>query len=240
MLRLRSLAVALFVLSAPACDDAEAKRQQRRADFAAEHGDTLKARAKALEEITADAKTHEPVTGNKLSVDGPIDFRKTVKSDSVNARVARLETLTGEGKPFLLPMAEPRWIENYRKFGAGTDIRSITDLQEIQRVRYVLVLRAHEVVEPKLTTGLITKFDGGKVAGDALLYDLDGAKYLGGFAFSANNSAEINASVEHKESSLRGDLIRNAANAIQEQLKASVKTLELPLEDNGQLRYAKD
>jgi hypothetical protein len=76
-------------------------------------------------------------------------------------------------------------------------------LNRFARWRYAIVIktrsvRAPQVASPPVSTNLTNKavyshgmFTGGELAGDALIYDLNDASFLGGFPFTAQSSDHV-------------------------------------------------
>ena len=81
-------------------------------------------------------------------------------------------------------------------------------------LRYVLVIRNLEVREATLTGASTRTYTGGTCEGDALLYDLESGKSVGGFRFAGRSSEKVRAEASAPEAYLTGDLKANTVGAI--------------------------
>ncbi len=92
--------------------------------------------------------------------------------------------------------------------------------KRLQRVKYLLVVRVKDYWPA--TDNFGDTFSPGRAAGDALLYEIAGAKFLGALAFKATNSDVAVLSESESSEELKKDLGSNMADAIQAQLKEHI------------------
>jgi hypothetical protein len=108
--------------------------------------------------------------------------------------------------------------------GAEIDLRVLDDgLRTLARTKYVLVLRLRERTKPNLVMAeLIEKkmesFKAGRVAGDALLFDVEARKYLAGFVIDASNSETVSVRDKDVHGQLESELLERTRTLIEEKL----------------------
>lgn len=91
-------------------------------------------------------------------------------------------------------------------------------------LRYVAFARTHELKRPDYSvedaTDSTRTFVPGRLAGDVLLYDLEGGKLLGGVRFDVESSRSLyQTSSEGTREALDSDLVRNVNLSLTESLK---------------------
>jgi hypothetical protein len=102
-------------------------------------------------------------------------------------------------------------------------------LSALERMKYLLVLRLRtrqppNLVMSELQAGQMKSFEGGRVAGDAVLYDVEHGTMLGGFTVDAGSDAEV----EVRNSRVHDQLqLKLAANA-NEQIKSKLALVGTP------------
>lgn len=99
-------------------------------------------------------------------------------------------------------------------YGSGNLETKEEVLQEFIRLKYVLVIRNLEVRDAALTGASTRTFTGGTCEGDALLYDLESGRSVGGFRFSGRSSEKVRADMGDPEAYLTGNLKTNTVGAI--------------------------
>lgn len=96
-------------------------------------------------------------------------------------------------------------------------------LQQFSGLRYLLVIRNMDVQEPKVLTGKLgskTSFSAGSCSGDAILFDIEARKSVGGFRFSGASSGEVQAGVSNPQGYLSADLRINTESLISAEFQA--------------------
>jgi hypothetical protein len=114
-------------------------------------------------------------------------------------------------------------------FGMSKDYRLkhlAMDLQSFLGVQYVLVMRTTRKVEPRMWGN--TGYTGGSWEGEALLFEVDGKKFLGGIRFSASSSPRVEANRTATAEYLQNDLRSNAAKLVRKAFEARFSGSEPP------------
>jgi hypothetical protein len=99
----------------------------------------------------------------------------------------------------------------------------VNDLGWLERTKYVLVLRlptreSPSLVLSELEAGEMKSFEGGQVAGDAVLYDVELGTFLGGFALDVSSQSELEVRNSGVHGQLQLALAGNVESRIQEEL----------------------
>jgi hypothetical protein len=95
------------------------------------------------------------------------------------------------------------------------------ELEALAKVKFVLVPRL-EFKRPTYNIdedGKVRTFNPGTITGDALVYDLTTAKYLGGFTLAATNANEVEDSSHSVFTSLQNELIDQTNTQIRDKLQ---------------------
>jgi hypothetical protein len=180
-----------------------------------DHRAAAQAKLDAFGKIETDAKARPPVTSasfeelpDSLSLTSEGSFDTGVVLLDVLAKPCDKELRFG-GDPEAprvdlarLPTNPKLWFRNaacYLGNGAPPAGEREPEPEKLERwfgqlegSKYLLVIRFHAYSEPKVLGDAVSasKFASGKISGDGLLYAVDGAKYLGGFPFAVDSSAE--------------------------------------------------
>lgn len=111
-----------------------------------------------------------------------------------------------------------------RRYGSEP-VASILDegLSWLERTKYLVVLRVPTRVPPglvmeELKAREMKTFTGGRVAGDALLYDIESASFLGGFAFEGKSDEKVEVHDTYVHEQLASKLAKNAEEVIKKKL----------------------
>jgi len=115
------------------------------------------------------------------------------------------------------PIADPVSLLKTGEFHggrAGNSAMMEKVLREFGGLKYLLVIRNLEVREAALTPGRRDSFTGGSCEGDALLFDLDLGRSVGGFRFSGSSSEQVSAQTSNPQGFLGADLRINTVRII--------------------------
>jgi hypothetical protein len=192
------------------------------ADMINRYRTVTEAKLAAIRAVGARVATEFVPTGGPFELEGPApEF--TPSGSKSNAIVMEPDHFTTPEPPqarFRLTRENP--IANAATllkkgelyYGSGNLEAKEEVLQDFTRLRYVLVIRNLEVKEAALTAGSSKTFSGGTCEGDALLYDLDRCKTVGGFRFAGRSSEKVRVDANDAESYLSGNLKTNTVQAI--------------------------
>lgn len=206
-------------------DDKAAEGAAKDQAFQAEHGAALSAKGKALARIVEDARKRDSLRAPAPAGAARLDFGPARSGG--NAEALNLESLTDQKPPVFLAYQTGHGVRALRDLAAGrSPLRS--SLEEAVPLDYLLVVRQPEYVDPVQQTGSLFTFRAGRVAGDALLYDLRTGDFLGGVPYEATSSEAVKGSMEDSAPALRADLSRRAEQAIAAAVAALAKEVRPP------------
>lgn len=170
------------------------------------------------------------------------DYNTALAFDKHLAQPSRAESIewrSGSNDIFLLLidrsdlwLIEPACILETGKgrYGSEPDVDNlIRGFHWLERTRYLLVLRLRTILPP----GLIMKeleerdmksFEGGRVEGDAVLFDIETGDSLGGIVIDVTSPS----TAEVRKSDVHGQLRRLLADAVEKSLKEKLAAVGVP------------
>jgi hypothetical protein len=139
---------------------------------------------------------------------------------------------------FKLPVRwmEGDWGEMFRDRTALRVTEFMTEwCEEFLLPRFLFIIRANEYTAPQMLEDyakpkdtpfgqkITGSYEEGSIVGDVLVFEVDGKKFLGGVAFSAESSSQLNMEKFKSDPDyLKTDLARNARYSIDKALKPYV------------------
>lgn len=98
---------------------------------------------------------------------------------------------------------------------------------QLLALKYLVVIRTRLFAAPVSTDD--KSFSPGLWQGEVLVYEIEGAKLLGGYSVSAGNDAEVTVNTQSVDSWLRSNLWENARKEVKKVLEKHAKGGVLPL-----------
>lgn len=181
-----------------------------------------------------------PVRGDTLYVTGPAPSFPP-GSGSPNAVVMSLDDfadLTTTSKKYRLIAVNPiqriaAWArKSQTPWGQDLGRKEVdalqNDIPRFLQLKYVLVARTVQVVEPTLAGN---GYFGGSFRADAILFDLDDRKPLGGVAFKGESDAKASVDQRDPVSSLKGILRKNTVLVLASAFKRHFPDVSPPADE---------
>ncbi|MBI3857647.1 MAG: hypothetical protein HY293_18350 [Planctomycetes bacterium] len=209
------------------------------AEFEPQRAAVLK-KLEAFEAIGTEASGTGPVRGHTLSVPGPAPSFPSGPG-SGNAVVISMDDfadLTTSSKKSRLVSVNPvqrvaAWArKNRNPWGSDLGNKDIEALRSqipaFLQLKYLLVARTLHIVEPQI---MGNGFAGETFNGDALLFDLDERKGLGGISFKAKNDQTVTVDDRQRLGWLTGNLQQNAMAALAAEFKQRFPAASPPAEN---------
>lgn len=190
----------LAILAFAACGDPATKLIEARRGKSAPH-------LAAVKKLAPIAAAQAPITDDTLKVPPGLDFKEGQANlnPAYNATIVHAVVLAdpcGASPPKDITMWDEHAFESasclldkgtLNRRGAKPEGRTLTrEFDVFDQTKYVLVIRLRTVEMPSPTEDLaLGAFRGGRITGDALLYEIDTGAYLGGFPIDAKPPTSV-------------------------------------------------
>jgi len=190
------------------------------------------AKLAAIEEAGAAAKALEPLSSDSLPTEGPAPnfAAQSLATNAMEMDLVDFDDLTTTHEQLRLVSHNPvdrvaAWLRK-GETPSGKDAEKLNDqVYALRNIRYLLITRSIEFVEPRDLGG---GFASGAWREEALLFDLEQRKLVGGIRVTGANSDTAKVDPKNAPAWLRADLRANTARAIEEAFRARYPTVPPP------------